>query len=89
MSERWSTDDPLIISWRVSEVGHVHPLAVIVDCDGCGEKIYAGPASIEAQRERGFHLICRECAQVLRTAGHELKFGGRYHPDGPIPWDKK
>jgi hypothetical protein len=86
--ERWGADDKLIICWSVRLAETHHPLSAIVQCEGCGCDVWAGPASVEKSKEAGWHLICRECAQTLVSAGAELQVGGRYNPGGPIPWEK-
>jgi hypothetical protein len=86
---KFKETDQLIICWRISQANSVHPLAMRQHCEPCGQEIWAAPTSVERVSSGGFHLICRECAQVLAEAGHELLLLGRVTPETPRPWDTK
>jgi hypothetical protein len=82
----WGENDRLILCGSVALSDGHHDGALVAHCEMCQTEVWAGPASVEKAKESNWHLICRECAAVLRSLGVDMIVGGRYSAGGPVPW---
>jgi hypothetical protein len=69
---RWGENDSVIMCVLVdSKIAGAR-------CELCLRGIAALPESQLKACQPGWHLICKECVNLVRSQGHEMKWLGRY-----------
>lgn len=68
----WGENDSMIMCVRVD------PDLAEARCELCQHGIAALAESRKKAERPGWHLICKQCVNLVRAQSHDVKFVGRY-----------
>lgn len=68
----WGADDSMIVC------NLVDPELADARCELCQRGIAALAESRRKAEQPGWHLVCKECVNLVRALSHEVRFAGRY-----------